>query len=347
MKKITTLLIFICLSFTIIHAQRINYVEHCYVPSDSITKQQVTYVDPGAAGKKITWDFSKLQTLTDKYILTYKGDIDSLCGYEHRTHYYYSQDKSGIWCTGFENANTYIQFTDSILELPFPMQYGDKRSSKFKGTGEYGFSLPIKVEGTVSISVDATGTLKLSEYQFDVIRVKQVLDYTKAGTDSSSITKTSYRWYTNGYRYPVFESVRTLIKTESNNDSTVFSTSFLYSSSIKEQKMREVENASEWFSKKDIESAQSMTPVKITDLIIYPNPVHDNTTLSCNVNQNTTVEIRIYSGSGALVYEVSHMANAGANTWTIPTLQLNVGSYFVYVTAINTETTTSTILLRI
>lgn len=347
MKKITTLLIFICLSFTIIHAQHINYVEHCYVPSDSITKQQVTYVDPGAAGKKITWDFSKLQTLTDKYILTYKGDIDSLCGYEHRTHYYYSQDKSGIWCTGFENANTYIQFTDSILELPFPMQYGDKRSSKFKGTGEYGYSLPIKVEGTVSISVDATGTLKLSEYQFDVIRVKQVLDYTKAGTDSSSITKTSYRWYTNGYRYPVFESVRTLLKTKSSNDSTVFSTSFLYSSSMREQKMREVENALEWFSQKNIEDSQSMVPAEFTDLNIYPNPAHDNTTLSCTVSQNTAVWIRIYSGSGALVYEASHIANAGANTWKIPTLQLNVGSYFVYITAINTGTTTSTILLRI
>lgn len=346
MKRTFTLLTLLSLLIPAT-SQKIHYIEHCYIPSDSIIKQQVMYVDPGIAGKNVEWDFSKLETLTDNYILTYSGDIDSLCGREHKTRYYYKQTESGIWCTGFENANSYIHYTDSILEFPFPIQYGDEVTVNFKGDGEHGYKLPLSVEGSVTISVDATGTLLLPEAQTEAIRIKQVTNYTEAGIDNSAITKTTYRWYANGYRYPVFESICTTYKTESGKDSTAFSSSFLYSSSITEQRMREIENESKWFSKEQFEFLNETANVDITDLEIYPNPVQHSATLSCNVSQNTAVEIRIYSGSGALVYETKHNANAGLNTWSIPTVQLNVGSYFVYVVAVNRGEPVSTVLIRI
>jgi hypothetical protein len=59
---------------------------------DSIIKQQVVYVDPGAAGQDITWDFSTVQPVNDSYNVRYQAlspDTSVIGGIEHRTLYRY------------------------------------------------------------------------------------------------------------------------------------------------------------------------------------------------------------------------------------------------------------------
>ena len=328
-------------------AQRMSYAGHCLVPSDSIVKQQVSYTDPGAAGRNVKWDFSSLQPLTDSYILTYKGEIDSLCGHEHRTRYYYRQSETGVWCTGFENSNSYMSYKDSVLELPFPISYGDTVTARFSGTGEHGYGLPLTAEGVVRVSVDATGVLTLPETRLEAVRVRHETEYTEDGDDNGVFTKTSHRWYAKGYRYPVFESVKTVYSTVEGQDSTVFSASFLYSPSMEEQRERERENAQKWFTQEQLSQAEAGEGADITDMELYPNPARESTRLSCDVSRSTTVQVRIYSGGGALVYETRRRAVPGSNAWDIPTAQLNVGTYVLQVTADNTDTPATTVLIKI
>lgn len=328
------------------HAQCVNLDTNGFAIPDSIVKQQVAFIDPGASGKNIEWDFTKLNTLTDKYTAACTGEKDSICATEHRTHYYYKQTNKGVWRTGHENANSFINYSKPMLEMAFPLQYGDKRVEAFDGIGEYGYALELHVAGTVTVSADAKGSIMLPDITCEAIRVKTVTNYTSAGREGVKQTETRCRWYAEGSRYPIFETLKVTFQAEEGKDSTIMSTAFIYLSSQSEQKMHDLEIPIEHSKGNGFDKLCNTANTKITELSISPNPVSSIATLLCETDNTTIIYIRIYATNGALVYTNSYLADAGTNTWEVPVSQLSSGKYIIYADTAVGSSSMSAVMIK-
>lgn len=216
---------------------------------DKIVKQQVGYVDPGKSGDNKIWDFSDLTTVNEKYKLQYRSFNDSLLtGTEHRTIYKYLLRKDTLFMTGHENPLTIL--TDSVPQvlLSYPFSYGSKIEKDFKFYGKYSGADSLISIGHSKVHADAYGTVMLPDADTlsNVIRVYTLNnsrirlwnphnsergDMNAADTVcTDTLTRHKeeiYRWYAEGYRYPVFETVT---HTYFKNDKPLsrFCTAFYY-----------------------------------------------------------------------------------------------------------------------
>jgi len=324
------------------HGQQLCYSENCLIPKDSLVKQQVMYKDPGASGKQITWDFSQLNPMTDEYILTYNGSIDSICGLEHRTRYYYKQSQNGIWCTGFENPNSFINYLEPVCVIKFPFAYGDTASSYISGEGEYGNGLAQKIEGKQVLKADATGILILSEEKIKAIRIKSEKTYNIMSDDSLSVKQTTYTWYSFSDRYPIFESISTTYKKSDSKDTLAFNASFVYTSALQKQRIEDADNATDWLENKVVDHQTA----EITNVDVYPNPAKNTTTVTFTIDINSDVKLYLYNVNGSICYHIKKTANQGLNKWNIPLHNLIEGEYILKITSVESPTSVSKIIIK-
>jgi len=202
---------------------------------DKLIKQQVEYISPGESGSDLIWDFSNQQPINEHYELKYyldKRDSITLIGQEHRTFYKYLTYGDTLFISGYENSLTLMNYHRPKLLFTFPFNYQNQIQDHFYGVGEYTRSLRITVQGIMSTEADAYGKMilpegilldsvlrihtreKFTEY---VSPISNFIDAFAINTDSidyrlandSTITQVdTYRWYADGYRYPVFETVQ-------------------------------------------------------------------------------------------------------------------------------------------
>lgn len=331
-----------------INALSISFVDNCLIPSDSLIMQEVRYVQPGNAGSRVEWDFSSLEFINPNYILTYKGKLDSICATEHRTRYYLSQTTDSVFCYGFENSKTVMHFDNPQLTAVFPFSYKDTATSYFSGTGEYGYNLPIQINGNVKITADATGTLFLpDEIIRNAIRLKSEISYTNSNIDSTFIKETIYRWYAEGYRYPVFKSVQVTETKGSSNDTVRFNASFIYSKALQEQRIAERDNASVWLEGLVQTDSMHTDTTIIENLTISPNPVYDSATLTFELTKSTHVNIYVLSSSEEIMYNTKYNLPKGTNSILLPTSNFIQGRYIVYVGDANSNQMISVVLIKI
>ncbi len=226
-------------------------------PEDVIIKQQVSYKDPGRSGENVLWDFSQLETIDEEYDLSYFNQGDSLTvGIEHRTKYYYSLSNDSLLLWGFENPTTILKNSLPELLLKYPVQYKDRHQSYYYGQGRYCERLFLGAMGTTETEADAYGMMILPSKDTlkHVLRTRTFkrivedmypleydnlypdksvsciaydsIDY-RLQTDTVILELETYRWYVQGYRYPVFETVksREIIHGEAKD---FFGTAFFY-----------------------------------------------------------------------------------------------------------------------
>jgi len=84
----------------------------------------------------------------------------------------------------------------------------------------------------------------------------------------------------------------------------------------------------------EITSSKNNNAVKIT---LYPNPVSDIANVKFELNENTKVNVEIYSISGSKVFANSYNGTDGSNNITINTTAFNAGTYFVKVSTSTTH----------
>ncbi len=226
-------------------------------PEDVVIKQQVSYKDPGRSGENVLWDFSQLETVDEEYNLSYFNQGDSLTvGIEHRTKYYYALSNDSLLLWGFENPTTIVKNSQPELLLKYPAQYKDHIQSYYHGQGRYCEHMFLGAMGTTETEADAYGMMILPskdtikhvlrtrtfrrivedmyplEYDnpFPDKSVPKIapdsIDY-RLQTDTVVLELETYRWYVQGYRYPVFETVksREIIHGEARD---FFGTAFFY-----------------------------------------------------------------------------------------------------------------------
>ncbi|MBX9188683.1 T9SS type A sorting domain-containing protein [Bacteroides sp. K03] len=211
---------------------------------DCLMKQRVTYKQPGDKGVQKIWDIRDLNPIDENYELKYSSlgeNRDHLVGIEHSTMYYYQMHGDSLLLSGYENPTTLMKFHESEVLLIFPFAYGCVFTDYFDGIGSYCNRLNIHVQGKSTVSADATGMLLLStgdtlrhvmrvHTQKDIVeQMRFIIKNDSLLADSTSfilnrdsinwhlahdsicIRTDTWRWYAEGYRYPVFESIKSSI----------------------------------------------------------------------------------------------------------------------------------------
>jgi len=323
MKAITLFLAVIC-GCTFSAFGQMNALHNQLRAGDVLIKQQVEYVAPGEAGADRLWNFSKLKTLNDEYMLEYalpplEGDSvyitgdrrykrenvkdnELIVGTEHNTMYYYHQTADSLLQTGHENPSVILAYTSPLAILRFPLDYGQSISSGYQSKGLYSGTVDIQTQGTVTVTADAYGKMLMpSGDTLDlVLRLKTlqtIFDVPKDGSNTAEPGNAGkqleiYRWYSKGYRYPVFETIRDLNLADS---SVIFSTAFFFPP--QDHLYLETDSANLalldqlWdMDKKIIDEpdAQHSETASLEDIMtckLYPNPVHSILNLEYELKQ--------------------------------------------------------------
>jgi hypothetical protein len=322
-------------------SQKLTTKRNAYRAADQLVKQQVEFKDPGSSGKGLNWDFSNIKTINEGYTLNYfipdSTVMTRLCGQEHNTRYYFRQQQDSLQAVGYENSTTYMQYTVPELRMHFPFTYGDTLFSTFVGVGEYCHRLPLAVKGYTRIITDAEGELKLPGFETvkKALRIRTLRHYSETGKDSVEMTLDTYSWYAAGIRYPVFESIKTMLNKkgdkkdqngESMNDTTVFSTSFYYPPELQTLQVQTDSVPA------DNQDALKGAAAVFTEAQLMPNPVVDNMYIKFKLTHTAKVWFTVHNNIGIQLCQTPpENMEQGYHNCTVRMSTLLPGVYSLYV----------------
>lgn len=317
--------------------------------NDTIVKQQVQYKDPGRIGTNVLWDFGKLSPVDEQYQLIYTKDKrnDSIVGIEHRTRYYYQLREDSLLIRGFENATTKMDNIQPELLMKFPLKYLAETHAFYEGRGEYCKQLHIDIAGTIDSKVDAYGMMMIPNgdtlrhvmrvkirkliventrpiaFAFDELQREKPTNAALLSEDSiryrltndtSVVVVENYKWYAAGYRYPIFETVRTG-KLRDSLRTEYFSTAFFYppdqhryletdtaNIDLRERLRTKGNNGDGGINDDDNQGGSPLNPFLDFSYNLYPNPVQHELTIEYYLSEDATVSYALYTMNGQAVY---------------------------------------------
>ncbi|GHV39132.1 hypothetical protein FACS1894179_03560 [Bacteroidia bacterium] len=360
---------------------QLNTVHNHLRAGDVLIKQQVEFTDPGEAGINKLWDFSKVKTVNDEYTLTYSlppllddsiyimGDMHFLkkavhenelvVGTEHNTMYYYRLTNDSLLQLGHENPTIKLEYTSPMTLMNFPLNYGQTVVSDYKSKGLYSSTVDMQSQGQMITSADAYGKMILptGDTLSPVLRVKTIqtiLDkspYTEnpeniditTEPQNKGIQLETCRWYSKGYRYPVFETVKS-IKLADN--SGIFSTAFFFPPQdhlyldTDPENLALLEELWDMDKEKDNQTNdptfKTVTLENLMTCKIYPNPVESQMNLAYDVKQDAKVSFELYSIEGLPIRKIRlQQKPAGTYTETMDCSSLRPNNYILRITANN------------
>jgi hypothetical protein len=350
---------------------------------DEIIKQQVEYQSPGEPGANKVWDFSRLKTVNDRYSITYslpplegdsvyilgntriqKKEIEQnelIVGTEHHTMYFYRLRSDSLLQLGHENPSIEFEYTIPLHVMNYPFNYGQSISSAYKAKGLYSGSVHVETNGDINTTADAFGKMILptGDTLNPVLRVKTIqtiidipneYSINPTGKEDMGRSLETCRWYTKGYRYPVFETIRSASLAD---DTEVFSTAFFYPLQDHYYLSTDPENQALLDEMWDMENKQTVANIESTanetqEIIeinkIYPNPVTTEFTVEYTLKQKEKVQIVLVSSEGNVVRNIQkNTQDTGFHQETITCQGLMYGIYHLKLIAGN-QTINQTII---
>ena len=342
-------------------------------PGDVLIKQQVEYRDPGGAGKDQLWDFRDPKTLNDAYTLTYslpplegdsvyilgdtrysKKDIldnELIVGTEHNTMYYYRMMHDSLLQTGHENPVVELKYTNPMVLMQYPLNYGQSITSDYTSKGLYSGTVAIQTHGTTVTVADACGKMILpsGDTLSPVLRVKTIQTILNTPVEGSSSIETgdqgkqleTCRWYSKGYRYPVFETIRNINLSDSTE---IFKTAFFFppqdhlyleTDSENQALLDELWKGTETdVTNTDNGQVKTVTLKDIMACRIYPNPVVSVMNIEYELKEDAKVSFELYSIEGLPVKKIAAKNKiAGTYYETVDCSNLHPKNYVLRITA--------------
>ena len=307
---------------------------------DEIIKQQVEYKDQGRQGENVVWNFGELNPVNPEYKLNYypaplindsiyimgKDTIpvgstasdDLTIGIEHHTMYYYSISGDSLLTLGHENPVTLIKHNEPVLSMLYPFNYKQRAEKTFKSEGLYSSQEPIKTEGNINIESDAYGMMILpsKDTLSHVLRIKTVQTILEADSlrkikeNPLHMEIETYRWYAKGYRYPVFETVKSFSVSDTVKIVN-FTTAFFYPLQehyyLADDPVNLAVLDSLWNEKNkgDINNPDNgggqMIPIGNFAYNYYPNPVETTLNIEYYLEETTSVSVALYDLNGVAI----------------------------------------------
>lgn len=207
--------------------------QNCYRANDQLAGRLIICPQFTATGSGLVWDISQREETSDEdYIVEYtSADGTALTAVsEQDTRYLYKMQGDSLLISGFENHTTLMDYDLPEEYLHFTMHFGDSIEGYFHGTGKYCDRLGMRHYGRYKTKADGVGYLVFAEGDTlrNVIRLHtertmaaemmpiELLDslstYTQdsidlhIAADTALVRMDIYRWYAEGYRYPVLET---------------------------------------------------------------------------------------------------------------------------------------------
>jgi hypothetical protein len=264
-------------------------------------------------------------------------------------------DSLFLW--GFENQTTQLHNVQPELLLKFPLHYGDTIQSYYYAHGKYGNRLELDAMGSIETSADSYGmmilpdkdTLKhvlrtrtikyiardthpISELYYDKLEsplqiTHDSIDQRLSG-DSILFVVETFRWYEKGYRYPIFETVRSWEQYRHNDDYEFLNTAFFYSPlehyylDDDDENLAILENE----TNEENENNESIDPWEGLTYNFYPNPVKTSPLyVEMYLPQAANVQVQVRNSMGIIVlginkgYQPAGTYNFQLDLYTVPT----------------------------
>lgn len=331
---------------------------------DELWKQQVQFKDPGRSGENVIWDFGQLNSINDEYTLTYTSpnlqsdkyimgadtiytnDIQSteyLIGTEHSTMYYLKNTDTGLNVIGHENATTSLQYNPSLLSVTYPTNYGELHTQEYQSRGLYSSRIPFETSGNVQQVADAYGVMILptGDTLKNVMRVKTIqsiheiiYDVNNNVSNEIQMNVENYKWYSKGYRYPIFETVKTVDSLQIEE----FSTAFFFPPQEHYYLDTDPDNLAVLDSLWNLDQKvvdpliPDDKPVVNLSYNFYPNPVSDILNVEYYLEQPSSVTISLYNMSGQLIKTVvKSSSQVGIYKEQIDCSTLSNGTYVITI----------------
>ncbi len=352
---------------------QLNTLHNHYRAGDEIIKQQVEYVSPAEAGTNKLWDFSKLKTVNEEYTLLYDlpplegdsvyimgnkrypkksvADNELIVGTEHNTMYYYRLTHDSLLQQGHENPSVVLEYTKPMTLMSFPLNYGQTVFSNYQSEGLYSGTVSIRTQGTMTTTADAYGRMILpsGDTLSPVLRVKTIQTILDIPTEDSYTTDTANsagkqletcRWYSKGYRYPVFETVRNI---DLSDNTEIFKTAFFFppqdhlyldsdpeNQALLDELWKETENGNQV----EDPTTKTVTLEDIMSCKLYPNPVESVLNLEYELKEDARVSFELYSLDGMPVRKIASKAKSkGIYNETLDCSVLRPNNYVLRITA--------------
>lgn len=291
--------------------------------NDTITKQLFPYHEPGAGGVDVEWNFKDISD-GNPYIVCNAPvnitDSTSFVSDEHSTRYYYTERAHGLYCAGYENAISYVQYDSLELSMDTRLQYGDTISRVFRGNGEYAHRLPFTIEGNVYMKVDGKGTLLLPEETISpVVRIYTEKQHSRIMNDTVYLTTQSWKWFSPACPYPIVETMRTISK----EDSTLFGVTLVFSPQEQKEQNLPV---------KDAYLNSTASHSIFTEATFLPNPVTSTLIVTYTLEEPASIAFTLHYQGGLLMYRCNASAQTeGVHYHEIPMSGMPTGAYTLYV----------------
>lgn len=301
------------------------FCEYIHLPghNDTIVKQIYPFLTPGPGGIELAWDFRSIGDGEDYLVCNAPWDASDSSTFvsdEHATRYYYQERPSALYCAGYENATSFVQYDSMELRLTPHLQYGDTLSAAFSGRGEYAHRLSFLIDGNVSMKVDGKGTLLLPEETVSpVIRVFTEKEHTRIMDDTVSLKTQVWQWYSPAYPYPIVETMRTI----SNEDTVLFAATLVFAPQQQKEQGLQVD---EKFL--NIISSHSI----FTDASFLPNPVKSTLYVTYTLTEPAAISFMLHYQGGILMYrcDASNQSD-GTYCHEIPMSGMPTGAYTLFI----------------
>lgn len=364
MKKAKWIFILLILPFYTLFGQ-LNKSHNHPRAGDVLIKQQVEFKNPGNAGSNLVWDFSKLKRINEEYTLSYsqppmEGDSvyimgnkrfskdqtveDGLIiGTEHNTMYYYHLSNDSLLQFGHENPSIKLTYLQPMVHTRYPLNYGQTVTSSYSSEGLYSETVGIKTHGEMITTADAYGKLVLppSDTLNLVLRIKTIQTiFDSSRNDDLGIQLETCKWYTKGYRYPVFETVRSI---SLNDNSEISKTAFYYPPQEHLYLDTDAENLAileeiwnlEGSKEKKITENPELSDNDIISLQkAYPNPVSSLLNIEYTLTKKSDVDMQLVSASGLSVRHIyKGTREEGHYNESLDCSNIQQGIYFLKITA--------------
>ena len=365
MKQIALSIILSVVNLTV-SGQQINQPTNCYCSGDILEKNQVTVKGFSLNGSNGVWSLEDADISKKVYSTEYTDEHDTIMMLERGNRTYYNIGNGAVSIIGSENPQELISYDMPETWLKFPMQKGDSIIGYFNGTGRYCDHLFMRRFGTYKTKADAVGKLVLPEGDTlrNVIRlhteryvgtIVTPIDTIKTDIpaftvdsiiahmipDTARVREDVYRWYADGYRYPVLEAKTICIGNEKLSEEIYYcppeEQTALYDEENKQ--VRERQKADEQRANSpDV----SRSPISRSEVTVNGQTV----SVSFDLQEEATVKGLICTISGVVQHQQSQHFSAGTGRQLeFNCSNLRKGEYVLYLN-VNNQVTSHVVSLE-
>ena len=347
--------------------QQINHRLNSYRSGEMLTKQRVETDIDELLGSKGDWNLEGAEVSRKRYRCAYTLLEDTLTGRERGERISLRESPSQTDIIGTEDYMGRMSYDMAETWLRFPMQPGDSVGGYFSATGPYCERLFLRRFGTYQTRADARGRMTLPDGTTlpNVLRLHterhictkatpiDTMKYRVAKFTVDSIVSNMhtvgtplredvYRWYAEGYRYPVLEARTLTVEGERTLEEVFVCTpevqeALAYDTENEAERQRlAAEQAAKTRGQSDNSIPGGVPGIKRQMDNGFAYAVSQDgggslITVAYDASRAVTVSALVASSQGYTYRHTEHQCEAGAGQFTIDCSGLRRGQYIIYI----------------